>query len=168
MELEEQRQEGLARAERLAEQQAASHGQLQALQSALSIAKVVPCSNSTVSVHTVQSHARQATPAVTWTKASFLKQVTLGLKLPNLLPALLLCSARVAVLDCYASSTQAELREAAEARDACKEALDLAQQGLADLEAALARESAAGEDCAKEVCFHFFLTPLLLKRLMLS
>ena len=40
MELEEQRQEGLATAERLAEHQAASHGQLQALQSALSIAKV--------------------------------------------------------------------------------------------------------------------------------
>ncbi len=56
-----------------------------------------------------------------------------------------------AVLHCYDLSTQAELREAAEARDACKEALELAQQGLADLEAALARESAAGEDCAKRV-----------------
>lgn len=40
MELEDERQEGLATAERLAEHQAASHGQLQALQSALSIAKV--------------------------------------------------------------------------------------------------------------------------------
>ena len=38
--LEKERQEGLAAAERLAEHQAASHGQLQALQSALSIAKV--------------------------------------------------------------------------------------------------------------------------------
>ena len=56
-----------------------------------------------------------------------------------------------ALICCYESSTQAELREAAEARDAGKEALELAQQGLADLEAALARESAAGEDCAKEV-----------------
>lgn len=55
------------------------------------------------------------------------------------------------MLHCYDLSTQAELREAAEARDACKEALELAQQGLADLEAALARESAAGEDCAKRV-----------------
>ena len=69
MELEEQRQEGLATAERLAEHQAASHGQLQALQSALSIAKVEDIQAVTGPAYTVQSHALQATPAVTWTKA---------------------------------------------------------------------------------------------------
>ena len=57
---------------------------------------------------------------------------------------------------------QAELREAAEARDACKEALELAEQGVADLEAAYARESAAGEDRAKEACFHLLLNAPLL------
>jgi len=47
---------------------------------------------------------------------------------------------------------QGELREATAARDAHREALDLAQQGLADLEAALAKEQAAREESARKVC----------------
>lgn len=46
---------------------------------------------------------------------------------------------------------QAELRSATAARDAHKEALDLAQRGLADLEAALAREQTDAEESARKV-----------------
>ncbi len=46
---------------------------------------------------------------------------------------------------------QAELRDATAARDAHREALDLAQQGLADLESALAKEQAAREESAQKV-----------------
>ena len=46
---------------------------------------------------------------------------------------------------------QHELRDAAAARDAHKGALDLAQQGLAELENALAKEQAAHLDSAREV-----------------
>ena len=46
---------------------------------------------------------------------------------------------------------QAELRDATAARDAHRDALDLAQQGLADLEAALAKEQAAREESAQKV-----------------
>ena len=46
---------------------------------------------------------------------------------------------------------QGELRDATAARDAHREALDLAQQGLADLEAALAKEQAAREESAQKV-----------------
>ena len=46
---------------------------------------------------------------------------------------------------------QGELRSATAARDAHKEALELAQRGLADLEAALAREQTDAEESARKV-----------------
>ncbi len=46
---------------------------------------------------------------------------------------------------------QGELRNTTATRDAHKQALDLAQRGLADLEAALAREQTAAEESARKV-----------------
>ena len=46
---------------------------------------------------------------------------------------------------------QRELRDAAAARDAHKETLDLAQQGLTQLEDALAKEQAIHQDSVRKV-----------------